>query len=91
MSEEVKKKPEKDFGEVIFDSQGHPICSEHGYTLWISEKSMTENAALCLYTDEYINAATGIILTKTHLSVNNIPDELDYLSGVFHKGDTSFG
>ena len=90
MSVEAKKKPEKDFGEVIFDKDGHPICSEHGYTLWISEKAMTENIALCLYTDEYINAASGVSLTKTHLSVNNIPEELDYLSGIFHSGDRAF-
>ncbi len=89
--EEVKKKREKDFGEVIFDKDGLPMCSEHGYTLWISEKSVMENTALCLFTDEIINAAQGTTLTKAHLSTKNIPPELDYLSGLFHSGDKAFG
>ncbi len=89
--EEIKKKRDPDLGEVIFDKDNYPICSEHGYSLWISEKSIMENTALCLFSDEIISAAKNVNLTKEHLSTNNIPEELDYLSGLFHSGDKVFG
>jgi hypothetical protein len=78
------KKKEKDFGEIILTSDGKPICSEHMHSLWIAEKNLPENSALCLYSDETIYAAKGVKLTKSNLSENNIPDELDYVSAVFH-------
>jgi hypothetical protein len=78
------KKKEKDLGEIILDPKGRPICSEHGITLWIAEKNLPENSALCLYSDETIYAIKGVKLTKSNLSENNIPEELDYVSAVFH-------
>jgi hypothetical protein len=77
-------KKEKDFGEIILTPEGIPICSEHGHSLWIAEKNLPENSALCLYSDETIYASKNVKLTKANLSTNNIPDELDYISAVFH-------
>lgn len=86
MSEEfeIEKKKEKDFGEIILDPKGRPICSQHKYSLWIAEKNLKDNSALCLYSDETIYAARGIRLNKSHLSEEFIPEELDYISAVFH-------
>jgi hypothetical protein len=82
--ESISQKKEKDLGEIVLTSEGVPVCSEHGHSLWIAEKNILDNSALCLYSDETIYASNGVKLTKSNISANNIPEELDYISAVFH-------
>ena len=52
------KKKEKDTGQIILNDNDFPMCSVHGFSLWIEEKNVIENNAFCLTSDEIIHAAT---------------------------------
>jgi hypothetical protein len=79
------KKKEKDTGQVIMGEDDDPMCSLHGYSLWIEEKNVVENNAFCMTSDEIIDCAPNTKLANRHISLRKIPDGLEELSGLLHE------
>jgi hypothetical protein len=75
----------EDTGEVILRSDGKPICSIHGNSLWIEEVNVTNNDAFCMHSDKTIPASRNLRLTKLHLSIKNIPSQLDDVGKELHE------
>jgi len=79
------KKKDKDQGHIIMDEDDFPLCSYHGYGLWIGEKNVIENNAFCLTSDEIIEAGPNVQLANRHISVRQMPTRIEHLAGTFHE------
>lgn len=80
---EIKKG--EDLGVIVINPEGKPICTVHGNSLWIEEKNIADNSALCLGSDKTIYASDSVILTKAHITTKNTPPELDKLAAGLHE------
>lgn len=79
------KKKDKDVGRIIIDDEDFPMCSFHGYSLWIEEKNVIENNALCQTSDEIIDAGPNVRLSNRHISVRQMPPRIEGLAGILHE------
>jgi hypothetical protein len=70
-----------DEGQVVLRKDGKPICSIHGNSLWIEESNVANNDAFCMHSDKTIPASDKVRLTKAHISIKNIPKQLDDIAG----------
>ena len=76
---EIKKGDDE--GHIILRKDGKPICSVHGNSLWIEESNVANNDAFCMYSDKTIPASSNVRISKVHLSIKNIPKQLDDMAG----------
>lgn len=83
-AQSTTSKKDKDTGHIVIDKDDFPMCSEHGYSLWIEEKNIFENSAFCMTSDETIEAAPGVKLKDRHISLKKMPPELEEFSALLH-------